>query len=152
MRENKFRGRCRETGDWMYGSYVKTAVGMHYILPQNLIANVIPQTVVDEKTIGQYVGLRAKFNLEIFDGDITELKIDGEVRRFVVRLKTVVREVVSHPSFDDDTAKVAITGVIFEWNGFELFPCVDENRKSDVEDMVIIGNVHDNPELLEVAE
>ncbi|KOS68365.1 hypothetical protein AEA09_07210 [Lysinibacillus contaminans] len=51
----------------------------------------------------------------MYEGDLTELEVDGEIRRFVVRIKTVVREMVSHPSFDDATAKVKVTGVVFEW-------------------------------------
>ncbi|WP_156312077.1 hypothetical protein [Lysinibacillus contaminans] len=52
---------------------------------------------------------------DMYEGDLTELEVDGEIRRFVVRIKTVVREMVSHPSFDDATAKVKVTGVVFEW-------------------------------------
>ena len=48
---------------------------------------------------------------------------------------------MSHHSFDDPTAKVAITGVVFQWGGFDLFPCVDEEGTRDNEKMTIVGNL-----------
>lgn len=101
--------------------------------------------------IMQYTGLKDKNGREIYENDITELEVDGDIRRFVAKIKTVVREVVSHPSFDDDVAKVAITGVVFEWNGFELFPCVDKDGEFDNSKMVVVGNIYENPDLLEVS-
>lgn len=55
-----------------------------------------------------------------------------------------------HPDFDDAVAKVELNAVCFEWNGYELFPCIDENGISDVAKMERAGNIFDNPELLEV--
>jgi uncharacterized phage protein (TIGR01671 family) len=154
MREKMFRGLEVMTGDWIYGSHVKTGLGMHYIIPQNLIANDIPQYHVDGNTVGQYTGLKDKNRKKIYTEDITEIELaNGEIRRFVVRIKTVVREVVSHSSFSDDTAMVAITGVVFEWNGFELFPCVNEKGWHDNEYLMrVIGNIHENPELVEDSD
>ena len=72
-------------------------------------------------------------------GDRTRLVLeDGEVREFDVRLKTVTRIVKCHPDFDDEDAKVAITGVVFCWNGYDLFPCADENGVLDTSKMEVI--------------
>lgn len=101
-------------------------------------------------TVGQFTGKIGKNNKKIFQGDITELTLEsGEVRRFVVDIRTVTRTIVSHPDFDDETAKVEITGVVFLWKGYELFPCIDSSGASNVSRMVVIGNIYDNPELID---
>lgn len=76
----------------------------------------------------------------IKNGDRVRLVLDsGEVREFDVVYKTVVRTVKSHPDFDDKYAKVAITGMTFCWNGYDLFPCIDENGTSDVSRMEVLN-------------
>ncbi|MEG0259437.1 MAG: YopX family protein [Lysinibacillus sp.] len=95
-----------------------------------------------------FTGLTDRYDKELYDGDITTLEVEGETRHFKVAIKTVVRELLSHPSFADDTAKIVITGVVFEWNDFELFPCVDENGVPDNKRMKKVGNIYENPELL----
>ncbi|AKL96644.1 hypothetical protein CACET_c32000 [Clostridium aceticum] len=85
-------------------------------------------------------GLVDANGLEICVGHETELKLDdGSVRRFKVKEKTVIRRVVNHPDFIAGTSKVAITGIVFEWEGYDLFPCVDRDGVPDNEKMVIIG-------------
>nr|DAI95306.1 MAG TPA: YopX protein [Bacteriophage sp.] len=84
-------------------------------------------------------GLFDKNGKSIHTGDKTRLVLeDGEVREFDVCLKTVERTVKCHPDFDDEYSKVAITGIVFCWNGYDLFPCIDENGVSDVLKMEVI--------------
>lgn len=84
-------------------------------------------------------GLFDKNCRQIKLGDRTRLVLDdGEVREFDVRLKTVNRIVKCHPDFDDEYSKVAITGIVFCWNGYDLFPCVDKDGISDVSKMEVI--------------
>lgn len=84
-------------------------------------------------------GLVDKNGTPINIGDRTRLILDnGEVREFEVCFKTVIRKVKNHPTFDDEYSKVAITGVVFCWNGYDLFPCVDENGIADTSKMEVI--------------
>ncbi len=92
-----------------------------------------------KKHIKVNTGLFDKNGQEIKIGDRTRLTLDnGELREFDVCFKTVTRTVKNHPAFVDGYSKVAITGIVFEWNDYNLFPCVDENGISDVSRMEII--------------
>ncbi len=91
-----------------------------------------------------YTGLFDKNGTPIKVGDSTRLILDnGEERVFNVRFKTVNRTVKSHPDFDDEYANVSITGIVFCWEGYDLFPCVDENGISDVSKMEVIRSMSD---------
>lgn len=95
-------------------------------------------------TYGQETGLFDKNGRSIRIGSILTLEVDGDIRHFNVEYKTVVREVISHPDFDAPTTKVAITGVVFNWRGYDLFPCVDNQGISDTSKMTIVGYWADN--------
>lgn len=107
--------------------------------------------IVDPKTLCQCTGLKDGGGNLVWENDIVRLILaDGEIRYFKVSFKKVVRKVLCHPDFDDAVAKVELNAVCFEWNGYELFPCIDEYGISDVAKMERAGNIFDNPELLEV--
>lgn len=106
--------------------------------------------IVDHSTICQCTGLEDKNSKLVFENDITKLILpDGEVRYFKVSFKKVIRKVLCHPDFDDDVARVELNAICFEWNGYELFPCIGEKGVSDISKMEVVGNIFDNPELLE---
>lgn len=83
-------------------------------------------------------GLFDKNGNQIEVGDKVKLLVDGEERIFDVCFKTVQRTVKSHPDFIDRYARVNITGIVFCWNGYDLFPCVDKNGTPDNEKMQIV--------------
>lgn len=86
-------------------------------------------------------GLFDKNGTPIKVGDKTRLVLDdGEEREFDVCFKTVIRTVKCHPDFDDEYSKVAITGIVFSWEGYDLFPCIDENGISDISKMEVISS------------
>ncbi len=86
-----------------------------------------------------FTGLRDKNGRPITVGDKTRLILPtGEERLFDVCFKTVKRTVKCHPDFYDLYAEVEITGVVFCWDGYDLFPCVDKDGVSDVTKMEVI--------------
>lgn len=154
-REILFRGKRTVNGEWVEGYYTlypqgfsgKGMVSEHVIRDTwELIGKMY---FVEPETVCQYTGLTDKNSRKIFNGDIVKLVLPaGEIRYFKVSIKSVVRKVLCHPDFDDEFSKVEITGVVFEWNGYELFPCVDTYGVPDYSMMEVIGNIFDNPELV----
>lgn len=150
-REILFRGKRIDNGEWVEGYYV-CCRSHHYILPifnddapYNGYDDRYEEWIeIDKKTLCQYTGLTDKNGGKIWEDDITKLVLDdGEVRHFRVSFKKVIRKVVTHPDFEEPVAKVELNAVCFEWGGYELFPCVDENGVSDVSKMEVIGNIFD---------
>ena len=133
MREILFRGKRKDNGKWIEGGVCQTEgytiiltfedfEGTLYEPPSSELYDieVIPETV------GQFTGLTDKNGKKIFEGDIVERVSDGE------------RAVISWLKYS------ACFGLSFDgWCcGFDNY---DDNLPSDFE---VIGNIHDNPEIL----
>lgn len=142
MREILFRGKRIDNGEWVEGFYVERN-GTSWIYPagdpiisrslarelrpghsakstQKIMREVFP---VDPKTVGQYTGLTAN-GKKIFEGDIFEWGYAGVKEfRYVVAYDAQLASFVGERHF----GFVSLNGI----------------------DIEIIGNIHDNPELLE---
>ena len=137
MREIKFRGKCLDGGEWVYGDYHHRVGGVHCIIDiqpdsQGKVVYVVIQ--VDADTVGQFTGLSDYDRAEIFEGDI-------------------VKYSYTHPvdigSFDGPKEQEeTVIGAVEYRNGC-FFIGVYDIGSFDIDGMEIIGNIHDNPELLE---
>lgn len=121
MREIKFRGKRLDNGEWVYGSYVE--INFHYsngyVERHLIVALNAHEFEVDPETVGQYVGLKDKSVKEIYDGDVVMV---CDCERF---------EIIFHKGcFCYQIGK----------GDYHIF-----NNK----EIEIIGNIYDNPELLE---
>ena len=129
----KYRGltfnRTTLTYEWVYGmpSYgYETEEIAEIGTPDGEFYEINPATLGEET---DYTDRHGK---HIYTGDITTLKVDGDVREFVVDRATVDREYNALPGFKGKTVKVRLSGVVvFRWIDSEgiihqLLPCVDD--------------------------
>lgn len=145
----KYRGltfnRTTLTYEWVYGmpSYgYETEEIAEIGTPDGEFFEINPTT------LGEETDYRDRHGKPIYTGDITTLKVDGEVREFVVDRATVDREYNTLPGFEGKTVKVRLSGVVvFRWTDSEgiihqLLPCVDDTLGAcDCHFMEIIDTV-----------
>lgn len=151
MREIKFRGKRIDNGGWVYGDYFggnifdlivvgirETDSAHHYLITESYEVN--------RETVGQYTGLKDKNGAEIYEGDVINLinSIGGSTNA-VCEFGNAKRELYNN--------LVEITGFYFKLeDGRKTFPIVQNYLgKHDLEISEVIGNIHDNHELLEVS-
>ena len=127
MREILFRGKKESTGDWVFGDlrhYRSGKVGIH--------SDVLRYTLlVDPETVGQYTGLKDKNGVKIFEGDILRCNKDKCVG------------VVCFGKYNDFDY-----GFCIEWKYGKGYYREDIVYWLEEENAEVIGNIHDNPELL----
>lgn len=147
MREIKFRGR-KSNGVWIYGDLVtvETTDGIptkKEILPFDAVIFDATEEV-EEDTIGLFTGLHDKNGKEIYEGDILLLPANTKVKayekgdfvedKFVQRFAVVwAKQCQGYGLCQPYEAK---------------FETPDVVGMAAVDRMFVIGNIHDNPELL----
>lgn len=130
MRDILFRGKCFGTGEWIYwsecgritdinGEPTKPDIDIPTLLPHPAYISDLP--IINDKTVGEYTGLKDKNGKRIFEGDIM--------------------------SGGGDTYKVVFDEGVFRIENSNYTTGVYVAIHMDKIDEVI-GNIHDNPELL----
>lgn len=144
MREIKFRGKRLDNGEWEIGDLLENQ-GRNFIyhatsettIEDNDDGRIVVVAVeVDPATIGQYTGLKDKKGAMIFEGDILLLS-DGKSHSEDV---VVEHGLCGWTFYNPQTAT-------FYSDGSHTYVAV-ENCRFMFGTGVVIGNIHDNPDLL----
>ena len=145
MREILFRGKRVDNGEWVYGFYVPVNYAKPLIVTGADIDDYSEIEFddyyhVNDTTVGQYTGLTDKNGKKIFEGDICNIsipRIDGGFNRH-------------------NNCLCSYEGGMYKFNSYsDIYFCMGNGYgypDTCHQNIEVIGNIHDNPELLEVRE
>lgn len=137
MREILFKAKRKDNGEWVERYYradtdldIHFICGWNYYLSENGFEREPFEYEIDPDTLCQYTGLTDKNGKKIWENDICEMVYNGVVYVYVVVW---------------DKTELDFKGTNGKENygrNFEYLGCCEE--------IEVIGNIFDNPELMEV--
>lgn len=131
MRDILFRGKRKDNGEWVEGFLTQWSDG-DFQIKMGFENCSVTKTVLNE-TVGQYIGKTDKNGQKIFTDDIV---------RFKAYENTFTGKIVFNTETLANDIRFSFVSVHGETNTYSaLCSCCD--------DIEVIGNIHDNPELLE---
>ena len=128
VREVIFRGKCTANGEWVYGDLLNVGVDYDYAIRTYGGREHGQVNAVNEKTVGQYTGLTDKKGKKVFEGDI----VKNEYRKGQYQYFKIVYDTRFYCWQVEN--KYGMLGFLYNVIG----------------DLEVIGNIYDNPKLLEV--
>lgn len=136
MGKIKFRAKRTKFGSWVFGSLLTCDDGAAAIMgAKHTWMNTYVE--VDPKTIGQFTGLRDRNDNEIYEGDIIKgyFSIKGQL------YEVVFLDGMFYAKIDRFSDKAI--------GGFPLWHfCIKEKGYT----CEVVGNIHDNSELLTISK
>ena len=135
MRQIKFRGKSLKNKKWVYGDLMRNICATRIVRYKETDTESVQRAdwdyiEVDDSTVGQFTGLTDCNGKEIYEGDIL---VYGGQHKHVVEFK--------HGMFGYTLMDGWFLG--YGSNPNFTFNPLDKSKEHEV-----IGNIHDNPELL----
>ena len=144
-REILFRGKRTDNGEWVKGWLIKDEYGI-CIASDDALYHVdgnewnFEDVEVNPETVGQYTGLTDKNGVKIFEGDIIEAQTQDTKR---LRNAEVRFGEFADINSDEDECYI---GFYIVFDG--IFTTAGQLKECS-NSIEVIGNIFDNPELLE---
>lgn len=126
MRTIKFRGKRIGNGEWVYGDLLQGVSGDVYIVITH--ENGVTKYEVQNETIGQFTGLHDKNGKEIYEGDVIIGKYE-------------TKHLIQYNEKEGSCFAYRLPISEFSFKGHFNQDWVNACSK------IVIGNIHDNPEL-----
>lgn len=159
MRDILFRGKRIDSGDWVYGFYAHIPCGRfgkdeHLIQQIKKDGKIGILVDVDPDTVGQYTGLTDRIGVKIFEGDIVKLLAFDDEEKYLFEVKFGKCGGVQNVLHDVGYIGFYLASINSTAKQYDSFGLRNDilywvNEKFSIS---VIGNVHDNPELLEVQD
>ena len=158
MRDILFRGKAKnrdkgyhrtkyKNGDWVYGLLTRLYDESFENLPAEMTnEDGVRGIEIECKTIGQYTGLTDKNGTKIFEGDVIKIEHSDYAFDGVTLEHRTEQGIVAY----DNIGSIGI--VVDRYNGenvwSDFFHVLGLTGRVENWSFEIIGNIHDNPELL----
>lgn len=152
MREILFRGKAinrdkfehktsYKNGDWVYGLITRLYDERFDLLPAEMKnEDGVNGIEIDYRTIGQYTGLTDKNGTKIFEGDIVKTHYANAQKSDFI--ETVVFHNGKFCGFYENNGCKQWTTL------YDGVPHLAIDKSVYMDSVEVIGNIHDNPELL----
>ena len=129
-----FRGKRTDSGEWVYGGVLQTDKWTDIPIVKDYEGNIneppsyyVESHEVIAETVGQYIGFNDKNGTRIFEGDI----VNDEQSGYNYFIKWF-------PEYACFSLADKNGNMEFGCDEFEIF----------LDDLIVIGNIYDNPEFL----
>lgn len=149
-REIKFRGKRIDTGEWVYGGVSVFGKDVT-IYDCDCIVNSAYEVI--SESIGQFTGLKDKNDIDVYEGDIIKWKTTRyHTKEQEEKQIAMPKYFISPVLFHEGTFLVNESDTIsLEIETYDTFLCCFFNDSMDNKfdfKAEVIGNIHDNLELL----